>query len=63
MNEPVRVGIVFPRSGQRLCVDLPRQFAATLNTLCAGLHTQGVVCLHLGSDRPTDVYEPQPRTL
>ena len=63
MNEPVPVGIVFPRSGQRLYVNLPRQFAATLNSLSAGLHTQGVVCLQRGNDRPTDVYEPQSRTL
>lgn len=63
MNEPVQVGIVFPRSGQQLYVNIPRQYAATLNTLSAGLHTKGVVCMSLGSSRPTDVYEQNPRTL
>lgn len=62
MNEPVRVGITFPRSGQQLFVNVPRQFAATLNTLCAGLQTKGVVPLHLGNNRPTDVLEHLPRT-
>lgn len=62
MNEPVRVGLVFPRSGQQLFVNVPRQFAATLNTMCAGLHSKGVVCVNLGNIRPTDVYEHPPRT-
>jgi hypothetical protein len=62
MNEPVRVGIVFPRSGQQLFVNVPRHLAATLSTICAGLHTQGVVSLNLGSDRPTDVREHPSRT-
>jgi hypothetical protein len=62
MNEPVRVGLVFPRSGQKLYVNVPRQSAATLDTVCAGLQSQGVVSLRLGSDRPTDVTEHLPRT-
>jgi len=64
MDEPVQVGIVFPRSGQQLNVNIPRQYAAILNTLSAGLHAKGVVCMSLGSNsRPTDVYEQKPRTL
>jgi hypothetical protein len=62
MNEPVRVGIVFPRSGQKLFVDVPGQLATTLSTICAGLHTQGVVSLRLGNDRPADVNEHSSRT-
>ena len=62
MSEPVRVGIVFPRSGQQVFVKIPRQSAATLETLCAGLQSKGVVPLHLGNNRPTDVYELSART-
>ena len=62
MNEPVRVGIVFPRSGQQIFVHVSRDFAAELNTVCAGLHTKGVVRLRLGGDRPTDVIEHSSRT-
>jgi len=62
MNESVPVGIVFPRSGQQLSVRIPRQLAASLETLCAGLQSKGVVCLHLGGNRPTDAYEPLVRT-
>ncbi len=62
MNEPVRVGLVFPRSGQQLYVNVTRQFAATLTTLSAGLHTQGVVCLDLRNNRPNDSNDHQHRT-
>ena len=62
MNEPVRVGLVFPRIGQQLFVNVPRHFAAKLDTPCAGLQTQGVVYLNLGYYPPTDVYEHQART-
>ena len=62
MTEPVRVGIVFPRSGQQRFVQVPRDFAAELNTVCAGLHTKGVVPIHLGGERPHDVIEHTSRT-
>ncbi len=63
MNEPVRVGIVFPRSGQQIFVKVPRDFAAELNTVCAGMHTKGVVSVRLGNDRQTHVIEQSSRAL
>ncbi|HLJ54119.1 MAG TPA: hypothetical protein VKT77_03715 [Chthonomonadaceae bacterium] len=62
MNEPVRVGIAFPRSGQQISVQITRDFAAELNTVCAGLQSKGVVMLRLGDDRPTPVIEHSSRT-
>ena len=62
MDEPVRVGIGFPRSGQKIFVQVSCDIAAELNTVCAGLHTIGVVSLRLGDDRPTDVIERSSRT-
>ena len=61
MNEPVAVGIEFPRSGQHISVKVPQACAESLENLCAGLQSKGVVSLRLGNDRPTDVIEPLTR--
>ena len=63
MNEPVQVGITFPRSGQRLIVNVPSNSAAELNAACAGLQSKGVVRLRLGDDRPTETIEHFTRPL
>ena len=62
MNEPVRVGINFPRSGQQLFVNVPHDLAATLTTIRAGLHTQRVESPRIANDRPADVRDYRPRT-
>ena len=33
MNEPVRVGLVFPRSGQQITVIVPRHLAASAESV------------------------------
>jgi hypothetical protein len=62
MNEPVRVGLVFPRSGQQLFVNVPRHFAATSEPFITELHSEAAVRLLNGNVRPTDVREHRPRT-
>lgn len=62
MNEPVRVGLVFPRSGQQLFVNVPRHFAATQDTLRTEFYSQAATHLSLGKEIPTDVREHRTRT-
>ena len=63
MNEPVRVGIVFPRSGQHVFVQVPRTLAISLDSRCAGLHTKGVVSIDRDKVNLTDVSERHARPL
>jgi hypothetical protein len=62
MNEPVRVGLVFPRSGQQLFVNVPRHFAAMQPTFVSEHYSQAAVRLLPRNDNPTDVRDRGPRT-
>jgi hypothetical protein len=62
MNEPVRVGLVFPRSGQQLFVNVPRHFAAAQPSIVTEHPSQAAARLLRGTENPTDVRDLRPRT-
>ncbi len=61
MNEPVRVELVFPRSGQQLFVNVPRHFAASDYMHYSDRPSQASGPLFHGSGRPSDERAQMPR--
>lgn len=62
MNEPVRVGLVFPRSGQQLFVTVPRPFAATTQVLRTEQRLNTAVRILFPTDSATEPRDQNSRT-